>query len=57
VETGIIRRRPDGGFVEVHQPLGENLEYRGAPVPKKMNRLGLERPEPERTEAEVVSRT
>ncbi len=40
VETGIIRRLPDGGFVEVHQPLGEDLEYTGAPVPKKMNRLG-----------------
>jgi ubiquinol-cytochrome c reductase cytochrome b subunit len=40
VETGIIRRLPDGGFVEIHQPLGEDLEYRGAPVPKKMNRLG-----------------
>ena len=40
VETGIIRRLPDGRFVEVHQPLGENLEYTGAPVPKKMNRLG-----------------
>jgi ubiquinol-cytochrome c reductase cytochrome b subunit len=47
VETGIIRRLPDGGFVEIHQPLaaGDNghhpeLEYAGAPVPKKMNRLG-----------------
>jgi ubiquinol-cytochrome c reductase cytochrome b subunit len=39
-ETGIIRRMPDGGFVEVHQPLGEDLEYRGSPVPKKMNRVG-----------------
>ncbi|GAA0951082.1 ubiquinol-cytochrome c reductase cytochrome b subunit [Virgisporangium aurantiacum] len=47
VETGIIRRLPDGGFVEIHQPLasGDNghhpqLEYLGAPVPKKMTRLG-----------------
>jgi ubiquinol-cytochrome c reductase cytochrome b subunit len=47
VETGIIRRMPDGGFVEIHQPLaaGDNgqhphLEYLGAPVPKKMNRVG-----------------
>jgi ubiquinol-cytochrome c reductase cytochrome b subunit len=47
VETGIIRRLPDGGFVEVHQPLGPTdpdghgqLPYTGAPVPKKMNRLG-----------------
>ena len=44
VETGIIRRLPDGGFVEVHQPLGPvdehghgALDYVGAPVPKKMN--------------------
>src|SRR6185312_3263899 len=47
VETGIIRRLPDGGFVEIHQPLAASdnghhphLEYLGAPVPKKMNRLG-----------------
>jgi ubiquinol-cytochrome c reductase cytochrome b subunit len=40
VETGIITRMPDGRFVEVHQPLGTELEYRGATVPKKMNRLG-----------------
>ncbi|MGI5214018.1 cytochrome bc1 complex cytochrome b subunit [Plantactinospora sp. CA-290183] len=47
VETGIIRRLPDGRFVEVHQPLaapGEDghgeLEYVGWVVPKKMNRLG-----------------
>ena len=48
VETGIIRRLPDGRFVEIHQPLGRRptthghaaLEYAGAPVPKKMNRLG-----------------
>jgi ubiquinol-cytochrome c reductase cytochrome b subunit len=44
VETGIIRRLPDGGFVEVHQPLGPagngRLEYVGTPVPKKLNRVG-----------------
>jgi ubiquinol-cytochrome c reductase cytochrome b subunit len=47
VETGIIRRDPDGRFYEVHQPLGpvdahghSELEYLGTPVPKKMNRLG-----------------
>jgi ubiquinol-cytochrome c reductase cytochrome b subunit len=40
VETGIIKRLPDGRFVEVHQPLGTDLEYTGGPVPKKMNRLG-----------------
>jgi ubiquinol-cytochrome c reductase cytochrome b subunit len=47
VETGIIKRLPDGGFVEVHQPLAAAddhghvaLEYADAPVPKKMNRLG-----------------
>jgi len=47
VETGIIRRLPSGAFIEVHQPLGATdehghgeLEYVGATVPKKMNRLG-----------------
>jgi ubiquinol-cytochrome c reductase cytochrome b subunit len=48
VETGIIRRLPDGRFVEVHQPLGPvdddghalPLDYAGWVVPKKMNRLG-----------------
>jgi ubiquinol-cytochrome c reductase cytochrome b subunit len=48
VETGIIRRLPHGEFIEVHQPLGpvdshghpEELPYQGAPVPKKMNKLG-----------------
>jgi ubiquinol-cytochrome c reductase cytochrome b subunit len=47
VETGIIRRLPDGRFVEVHQPLGPvdehghgELEYADWVVPKKMNRLG-----------------
>jgi ubiquinol-cytochrome c reductase cytochrome b subunit len=47
VETGIIRRLPDGRFIELHQPLVEpnghnhkGLEYAGWAVPKKMNRLG-----------------
>ncbi len=47
VETGIIRRLPDGRFIEVHQPLSAtddagrgDLEYAGWVVPKKMNRLG-----------------
>jgi ubiquinol-cytochrome c reductase cytochrome b subunit len=48
IETGIIRRLPHGGFIEVHQPLGGvddhghpvPLEYQGAPVPKRMNQLG-----------------
>ena len=48
VETGIIKRLPHGEFIEVHQPLGPvddhghpiPLEYQGASVPKKMNKLG-----------------
>jgi ubiquinol-cytochrome c reductase cytochrome b subunit len=47
VETGIIRRLPDGRFLEVHQPLAAtdgsgrgDLEYAGWAVPKKMNRIG-----------------
>ncbi|HKS48992.1 MAG TPA: cytochrome bc complex cytochrome b subunit [Amycolatopsis sp.] len=48
VETGIIKRLPHGEFIEVHQPLAGvdshghpiPLEYQGAPVPKKMNKLG-----------------
>jgi ubiquinol-cytochrome c reductase cytochrome b subunit len=51
VETGIIKRLPDGRFVEVHQPLAPvdehghgELEYVGSPVPKKMNRLGAVAP-------------
>ncbi|GGS55119.1 cytochrome bc1 complex cytochrome b subunit [Actinokineospora fastidiosa] len=41
VETGIIRRLPEGGYIEIHQPLdGKALEYQAAPVPKKMNKLG-----------------
>ncbi|MBO0852937.1 MAG: cytochrome bc complex cytochrome b subunit [Nocardia sp.] len=48
IETGVIKRLPHGEYIEVHQPLGPvddhghpvPLEYQGAPVPKKMNRLG-----------------
>jgi ubiquinol-cytochrome c reductase cytochrome b subunit len=47
VETGIIRRRSDGGFTEIHQPLAPPdhngrtmLPYTGRAVPKKMNHLG-----------------
>jgi ubiquinol-cytochrome c reductase cytochrome b subunit len=48
VETGIIKRLPHGAYIELHQPLGPvdghghplPLEYQGAPVPSKMNRLG-----------------
>jgi ubiquinol-cytochrome c reductase cytochrome b subunit len=48
VETGIIKRLPDGAYIELHQPLGPvdehghpiPLEYQGAPVPKRMNKLG-----------------
>jgi ubiquinol-cytochrome c reductase cytochrome b subunit len=47
IETGVIRRLPNGKFIEVHQPLGPvdahghgRLVYGGAPVPKKMNQVG-----------------
>ncbi|MEU8894991.1 cytochrome bc complex cytochrome b subunit [Nocardia sp. NPDC048505] len=48
IETGVIRRLPHGEYIELHQPLGPvdahghpiPLEYQGAPVPKKMNKLG-----------------
>jgi ubiquinol-cytochrome c reductase cytochrome b subunit len=41
VETGIIRRLPDGRLIEVHQPLGApEPGYADWTVPKKMNRLG-----------------
>ncbi|MUM17611.1 cytochrome bc complex cytochrome b subunit [Mycobacterium sp. CBMA271] len=49
VETGIIKRLPHGEYVELHQPLAGAdehghaiaLEYQGAAVPKRMNKLGL----------------
>ena len=51
VETGIIKRLPDGRFIEVHQPLAEpdehghvQLDYAGWVVPKKMNRVGALKP-------------
>ncbi|WP_326566397.1 cytochrome bc complex cytochrome b subunit [Amycolatopsis rhabdoformis] len=48
IETGIITRSPSGGYLEIHQPLGPvdghghpiPLDYQGATVPKKMNKLG-----------------
>ncbi|GAC1401091.1 MAG: cytochrome bc complex cytochrome b subunit [Mycobacterium sp.] len=48
IETGIIKRLPHGAYIELHQPLGPvdgqghpvPLEYQGAAVPKRMNRLG-----------------
>ena len=49
IETGIIKRLPRGAYVELHQPLGPlddhghpiPLQYQGAPVPKRLNKLGL----------------
>jgi ubiquinol-cytochrome c reductase cytochrome b subunit len=53
VETGIIKRLPDGRYIEVHQPLAgdahghpEPIEYGGWVVPKKMNKLGIVDPSP-----------
>ncbi|WKK61866.1 cytochrome bc complex cytochrome b subunit [Corynebacterium sp. P3-F1] len=48
LETGVIKKLPNGAFVGVHQPLGPvddhghqlPLEYAGARVPKQMNELG-----------------
>ena len=48
VETGVIYQTPEGGFVELHQPLGPTdehghqipLEYQGAAVPKRASQLG-----------------
>jgi ubiquinol-cytochrome c reductase cytochrome b subunit len=48
IETGILKRLPHGAYIELHQPLGPvdehghpiPLEYQGAPVPVKMNKLG-----------------
>ena len=49
VETGVIVQTPEGGFVELHQPIGPTdehghqlpLEYQGATVPKQANHLGF----------------
>ena len=48
IETGILKRLPHGAYVELHQPLGPvddhghpiPLEYQGAALPKRMNKLG-----------------
>jgi ubiquinol-cytochrome c reductase cytochrome b subunit len=41
IETGIIKRLPHGAYIELQQPLGPApLQYQGAPVPKRMNKLG-----------------
>lgn len=48
IETGIIKRLPHGAYIELHQPLGPvddhghpiPLEYGGAALPKRMNKLG-----------------
>jgi ubiquinol-cytochrome c reductase cytochrome b subunit len=48
IETGIIKRLPHGAYIELHQPIGPvdehghpiPLEYQGAAVPKRMNKLG-----------------
>src|SRR3954468_11704656 len=41
LEHGIIKRLPHGAYIELHQPLGPgSLQYQGAPVPKRMNKLG-----------------
>src|SRR5699024_3844116 len=52
IETGHIQRLRHGEYIEVHQPLGEvdehghpiPLEYQGAMLPKKMNKLGAAGP-------------
>lgn len=49
IETGVIKKLPNGAFVEIHQPLGPvdehghavPLEYGGGRVPKQMNQLGF----------------
>ena len=48
IETGLIKRLPQGEYIEVHQPLGPvdshghpiPLPYQGAALPKRMNKLG-----------------
>lgn len=49
IETGVIKKLPNGAFVEIHQPLGPvgadghpvPLEYGGGRVPKQLNQLGF----------------
>jgi len=44
-----VKRLPHGAYVELHRPLGRlddhghpmPLPYQGAPVPKRLNKLGL----------------
>ncbi|WP_433591057.1 cytochrome bc1 complex cytochrome b subunit [Nocardia sp. CA-145437] len=72
IETGVLKRLPHGEYIEVHQPLGPvdshghpiPLEYQGAPVPKKMVKLGsagkpgtgsFMRPDPASEQAENVA--
>ncbi|MBA0048440.1 cytochrome bc complex cytochrome b subunit [Mycobacteroides sp. LB1] len=48
IETGILKRLPHGEYIELHQPLAGvdehghaiPLEYQGAAVPQRMNKLG-----------------
>ncbi len=49
IETGIIKRLPQGEYIELHQPLGPVDDhghpiplppYEGAALPKRMNKLG-----------------
>jgi ubiquinol-cytochrome c reductase cytochrome b subunit len=52
IETGVIRRSPDGRYIEIRQPLGTvdeqghgELPYRDWVVPKRINEVhGLHRP-------------
>jgi ubiquinol-cytochrome c reductase cytochrome b subunit len=52
IETGVIRRSPDGRYIEIRQPLGAvdehghgQLPYRDWVVPKRINEVhGLHRP-------------
>ena len=42
IETGIIRRTPEGDFIDLEQPLSDGpLEYQGARVPRRANDIGL----------------
>jgi ubiquinol-cytochrome c reductase cytochrome b subunit len=43
IETGTITRDADGKYVEVHQPLGQEVAYTGWAVPKRPNRVLTER--------------
>ncbi|NLG47010.1 cytochrome bc complex cytochrome b subunit [Gordonia sp. (in: high G+C Gram-positive bacteria)] len=48
IESGIIRREPQGEYIEIHQPLGPvddhghpiPLPYQGVALPKRLNKLG-----------------